>query len=397
MKLVFLISLISLDLGRLINSAPVADSTFEALRKIQTDINANVSNFCYGTKNSRTKQEFLSGTWSKFVGDLNVLVYPFCITTNELGNRLGNYFTEIACAEASGLHFVAVHKAWDLIGSFTGNYSSQRVEDKQKLAFLNALPDIIVHPNPLPKGEAHNKIKSECKCTRYCWGEASAPWVNRTSSIKNYLRIALKAYNDSIAPNEQTHISPDVDVTNAKPGTFLPIIPDVSIQYRCGDNIAFSYHYGILPFTAFPSRIPPNSKYIYVLSDHPSRAIHSPYSGRCQTILQSLFEYLQKNFPNATIVVKRGGDLFLDQVRLAFSNTTICSASSYCFWPALANQGNSYFPVSSLIAGADTLELAPSFGPKFHWIDKPGIISNMKHFRPWTAVLDVLTGKQPPP
>jgi len=390
-RFVFLYSLCTLA-----KSNPSEQSIYETLKSIQADINANVSTFCYGTKNSRTKQEYQSGTWKQYLRNLNVLVYPFCLTTNELGNRLGNYFTEIACAEASGLHFIAVHKAWDLVGSFTGNYTNERV-DKQKLAFLNGLPDIIVHKNPLDRAQADSKIKSECKCTRYCWGEASAPWVNRTSSIKDYLRVALKAYNDTIEVTEQTHVSPDVDVTNAKPGTFLPIIPDVALQYRCGDNIAFSYHYGILPFTAFPSRIPPHSKYIYVLSDHPTRAIHSPYSGRCQTILQSLFEYLTLHFPLAIVVVKRGGDLFLDQVRLAFSNTTICSASSYCFWPALANEGTSYFPVSSLIAGADTLALAPDFGPKFHWIEKPEIISNMKHYRPWTAVLDVLTGKKPVP
>ncbi len=41
--------------------------------------------------------------------------------------------------------------------------------------------------------------------------------------------------------------------------------------YRCGDNIGFSYMYGILPFFAFPDRIPKDAKYIYVLSDHPSR------------------------------------------------------------------------------------------------------------------------------
>lgn len=390
-RFIFLYSLCTLA-----KSNPSEQSIYETLKSIQADINANVSTFCYGTKNSRTKQEYQSGTWKQYLRNLNVLVYPFCLTTNELGNRLGNYFTEIACAEASGLHFIAVHKAWDLVGSFTGNYTNERV-DKQKLAFLNGLPDIIVHKNPLDRAQADSKIKSECKCTRYCWGEASAPWVNRTSSIKDYLRVALKAYNDTIEVTEQTHVSPDVDVTNAKPGTFLPIIPDVALQYRCGDNIAFSYHYGILPFTAFPSRIPPHSKYIYVLSDHPTRAIHSPYSGRCQTILQSLFEYLTLHFPLAIVVVKRGGDLFLDQVRLAFSNTTICSASSYCFWPALANEGTSYFPVSSLIAGADTLALAPDFGPKFHWIEKPEIISNMKHYRPWTAVLDVLTGKKPVP
>lgn len=153
--------------------------------------------------------------------------------------------------------------------------------------------------------------------------------------------------------------------------------------------------YGILPFTAFLPRIPQGSKYIYVLSDHPSRATHNPYSGRCQTILNSLFEYLKENFPGSIVVVKRGGDLFLDYARLAFSNVTICSASSYCLWPALAHQGNVYFPLSSLVAGADSMELAPNLGPHFHWIDEPKIISDFRKFRPWSAVIDVLKGKAP--
>jgi hypothetical protein len=67
--------------------------------------------------------------------------------------------------------------------------------------------------------------------------------------------------------------------------------------------------------------------------------------------LKALFEYLQSNFPKATIVVKRGGDLFLDYARLAFANTTICSASSYCFWASLANNGTVHFPVTTVIAG----------------------------------------------
>jgi hypothetical protein len=43
------------------------------------------------------------------------------------------------------------------------------------------------------------------------------------------------------------------------------------------------------------------------------------YTSRCQGILQGLFDYLKAARPNATIVVKRGGDLFLDYARLAFS------------------------------------------------------------------------------
>lgn len=374
------------------------DSVYTSLKKMQSIIN-NQSSFCYGTKHSRTKQDFVSNAWAATVpANQNVLVYPFCITTNELGNRLGNYFQEIACAEASGINFVAVHKEFNLMGSFTGNVSESAISDKRKLAYLSALPDIIIHKNPVSRENAVENVKQHCKCTRYCWGDVNAPWVTRTDSIKQYLQVAIKAYRDAVDQSkEQTVVSPDVDITNAKPGDHLPIVPDVAIQYRCGDNIGFSYHYGILPFTAFPSRIPLGSKYIYVLSDHPSRAVHSPYSGRCQIILQSLFEYLQEKNPGSTIVVKRGGDLFLDQVRLGLANTTICSASSYCFWPALSNPGISHFPVTSLIAGADSIKLAPSFGPNFKWIESPEIISNLKHYRPWNKILDVLTGKVPPP
>ena len=155
--------------------------------------------------------------------------------------------------------------------------------------------------------------------------------------------------------------------------------------------------YGILPFYAITSRIPETARTIYVLSDHPSRASHSPYSGRCQLILQNLFEFIKEKFPSSTIVVKRGGDLFLDYARLAFSKVTICSASTYCFWPAIANEGQSYFPVSSLIAGADSLQLAPDFGPKFHWIDEPKIISDFRKLRPWTLIIDVLKGNMQMP
>lgn len=42
------------------------------------------------------------------------------------------------------------------------------------------------------------------------------------------------------------------------------------------------------------------------------------------------------------------------------------------------------------------MALAPNFGDKFHWMDEI-VISNMKKFRPWTQILDVLTGKNPMP
>lgn len=365
--------------------------TYEALKQIQQNINTNMPAFCY-TAHSGTRQAFLTQAYKQYTGSYNVLIYPFCLTTHELGNRLGNYFTEVACAEASGLHFIAVHPQWDLAGSYHG--SLVNTTDHRKMAFLKALPDIIVHKNPLDNFHAQDKIKHQCHCTRYCWQHVNAPWVNRTDILGGYLRNAMDAYMHSMLPSERvTLVDPEVDFSNAKPDQVLPVVPSVALQYRCGDNIGFSYMYGILPFTAFVGRIPADSQYIYVLSDHPTRAVHSPYTSRCHTILQSLFEFLKEKYPQATVVVKRGGDLFLDYVRLGTANTTICSASSYCFWPAVSNPGTSYFPLTVLIAGADSKELAPSFGPRFHWMDEK-IISNFKMVKPWTQIIDVLTGKR---
>jgi hypothetical protein len=210
---------------------------------------------------------------------------------------------------------------------------------------------------------------------------------------------AITKYYSTIDPKQSTTIAPETDITNSK-SEFLPLIPDVTIQYRCGDNIGFSYMYGILPYTAFASRIPANSKYIYVLSDHPSRALHAQYTSRCQVILQGLFDYLTEKNPNSTIVVKRGGDIFLDYIRIAQSKTVICSASTFCFWPSLAtikNGGQVHFPITNLIAGADSIDLAPNFGPNFYWINDSNIISDFRRVKPWNTVVDVLNGKMKMP
>jgi hypothetical protein len=385
-------TIVGTALGEGVDSQIVND-----LKAAQQTINEKVSPFCYHNGHSLTKSSYLSGKFSEYTKNHQTLVYPFCITTHELGNRLGNYVQEVACAEASGLHFVSVHSNWEHSNAITSN-SSHLVTQKNNhtaaaIAFFKGFPDIIVHPNPLDKTHASAKIQHECKCTRYCWGHGNAVWVNRTSNIRKYIQQAVQSYLHTIDSSASASIDPTQDVTNAKPGEHLPLIPDVAMQYRCGDNIGFSYMYGILPFTVIDDRIPMDAKYIYVLSDHPSRAAHSPYSSRCKLILEKLFEYIKQRRPNATILVKRGGDLFLDFARFATAKTTICSASTYCFWPALSSPNKVYFPITSLIAGADSPELAPDFGSHFNWIASPPIISHMKGLRPWTQIIDVLEGK----
>lgn len=124
-----------------------------------------------------------------------------------------------------------------------------------------------------------------CKCHIYCWADPSAPWVDHADTIKTIVRAAIAAYTASVplVMAAGTTISADTDITNAAPGAFLPIVPEVALQYRCGDNIGFNYMYGLLPFFAFPGRIPAGAKTIYVLSDHPSRSAAATYrSVRCR-------------------------------------------------------------------------------------------------------------------
>ena len=63
-----------------------------------------------------------------------------------------------------------------------------------------------------------------------------------------------------------------------------------------------------------------------------------------------------------------GGDQFLDYARLAYSNVTICSSSTFCLWPALANNGDVYFPLTALVANSGSNATAKDLGPRFHWI-----------------------------
>lgn len=169
----------------------------------------------------------------------------------------------------------------------------------------------------------------------------------------------------------------------------LKLIPNVTMQFRCGDNIGFGKtRYGLLPFRAYTKRIPLYTKTIYIIADSPTRSKDHTYSSRCSIILERLGWYIHNRFPSAVIVIKRGGDLFLDYARLAYSNVTICSASTFCLWPALANKNDVYFPYTPLVAESWDNETSYNLSSHFHWIDIDMI--KIFKFRPWTVLLDVL-------
>lgn len=355
----------------------------------QNTIN-NMTFSCYGDDYSGTRDELLSGMWRKVVGEKPIMVYPLCLRLFQLGNTLGYYFNDVSCSSIVGAHFIGVHKTFSLIEP-----EALSTSPHNHYAFFNALPDRIIHKSPNDIGKVKELLKKECHCLQYCWENNEAPWLKRVDLIREILVGATDAYLRVANIENGTVTNNKTDLTyipSSSSTSILPLIPNVAIQYRCGDNIGFGKtRYGLLPFRAFKSRIPQWVTSIYVIADSPNRQQGHPYSSRCGTILTALFSYLTKFFPKAIIVVKRGGDQFLDYARLIHANVTICSASTFCLWPSLANVGgNSYFPLTPLVAKATSNTTAPSLGKHFHWIDEVDMIKEFKSFRPWTQVIEVL-------
>lgn len=362
-------------------------SSHEMLTFTQTVIN-NRSFSCYGDDYSGTRDELLGGMWKKVIGNNPIMVYPLCLRLFQLGNTLGYYFNDVACSSIAGAHFIGVHKEFSLIEPEALN-----TKPENHFAFFNALPDRIVHKSPNDIVKVKEVLKKECHCLQYCWENNEAPWLKRVDMIRDILVGAVDAYLKVADVNRTiTNNKTDLTYIPTSKGEHLPLLPSVVIQYRCGDNIGFGKtRYGLLPFRSFKSRIPPWATSIYVIADSPNRQQGHPYSSRCGTILTSLFSYLTKLHPNAIVVVKRGGDQFLDYARMIYANVTICSASTFCLWPSLANVGGkSYFPLTPLVAKATSNTTAPFLGKHFHWIDDVEMIKEFKGFRPWTQIIDVL-------
>ncbi len=60
---------------------------------------------------------------------------------------------------------------------------------------------------------------------------------------------------------------------------------------------------------------------------------------RCNAIFEALLGFLTQHFPDATVVILRGQNIFDDLARLTYAKTVICSVSTFCFWPAVAAGG----------------------------------------------------------
>ena len=364
----------------------------DRLVKYQAKIN-DVDFTCYSDDYSGCTDQYLEKKWSKeheVIESDQVMVYPMCLKLFQLGNTLGYYLNELACADLAGAHFIGVHKRFSLIESHT-----LATKGDDQYAFFNSLPTIRKANEQKSYDEVKEIVDGYCRCRRWCWEDQDAPWLRKLELIRQVVKDSIYEYLKVANTSQGTVLNENTDLVHFPfYKRKLPIVPQAVIHYRCGDNVGFGKtKYGLLPFRAFPSRIPHNVRSIYVIADSPNRGHgRHPYNSRCGVILQSLFDYLKNAFPEAVIVIKRGGDQFLDYARLAHANTTICSASTFCLWAAIANEnGKVYFPLTSLVGGAVTESSAPDIFPNFNWITDTEMIKDFNHFKPWTQLLELLT------
>lgn len=179
--------------------------------------------------------------------------------------------------------------------------------------------------------------------------------------MHEYAKEELRHSSIAIARGATTYNTTD---EYQHPTIELPAIPDVAIHYRCGDNL--NSIYGFLPFRVYRRRIPKSVRHVYIMAESPARKAMLGSKSRCARIFEAFQQFFAVEYPNTTVVVLRGQDMFDDYARLTFANITFCSISTFCFPPAIGTDNIAYFPPSQLIAHGRT---DFDYGSSFRWLD----------------------------
>jgi len=315
---------------------------------------------CTALEPGIVSKSLLSGTYSQESGDKVILVQSSCLADDSVGNKLGHYFEVLACAARSGAHYASVATVWN-----------PKTQDTAP-PFMEGLPRLLANhgANSDNKEAILNYIRANCKCPGGCHEKATAVWTKNTALIRTLMMRGVESHLKHFFPGQDPR---NIQVPRPKsldPGTeAIPLIPTVAVHYRCGDN--FVGEYGFLPFSIVSNRISIQNKqpnYIYILAESRNRKTGGPkrhLAEKCDVVLTALQSHLSSTFPKSIVVLHRGSDMYTDLVRLTLAPIVICSVSTFCLWPAIANAHGEavYFPQTRLVAGADT-----SLNLGFTWI-----------------------------
>ena len=152
------------------------------------------------------------------------------------------------------------------------------------------------------------------------------------------------------------------------------VVPDVAIHMRCGDllgfdptmyrnNVRIGHHMGFFNFHHYLPLIPESARFIYVISDNVNSATEHFFG----PLLQGFVTFLRQRLsPDVDIRVLRGGKVFDAMAILYNAPTSICAASTFCYFATVAKPPSStvHFPITDLIGASST----PSLGANFRWI-----------------------------
>lgn len=335
---------------------------------------------CIAIEVSASIDQMLNKKWDGTnIQELPVLVATPCLGSDSLGNNLGSYFENLVCAKTMGLHFIGAAHIWE-----------PHTNDQPSL-FLQEIPSQFFNNHSVSSlGEVKSTIRNICRCPGSCHERKYALWTKNLEFIKPFLWNGIERHLSSLSSDASQTVVSISDLSSVEVGTVLPLIPDVAIHYRCGDN--FVGHYGFLPFQAFLATIPSDAKTIYVLAENRDRKTKQKrhLAQKCDAIFPGMLNYLKNHFPAATVVIRRGDNLYTDMARLAKAKVTICSVSTFCLWPAVMNKSKAYFPVSKLIVGGDS-----SIDLGFEWIVTPSILlgKNYEQLSP-PRFLSLLMGQE---
>ena len=362
----------------------LADVDLTFLHKLQHNINNNstlkVSDA--GDQLTTASSIFLRGFWKPIIGDLPILILGHSYHTDRLGNFMGTFFDALACARIAGLHYIGIKV----------NYVGHQ-KDKREL-FFDALPIIYENPNPSAPQLAAELVKKRCNCDRYCWWRTD-PWEYQLPMISSIVRKGLYLH---LSMRDEYGATPDFKglqllekdiVANMTKIKELPFYPDVAIHYRFSDNVFGGM--GLLSIGTLIDRIPRDAKYIYLFTDSPGRLQRTPYAESCTTVLQGIFDDLQHAFPDATVVIKRGGNEITIWCQFAFANITICSPSTFCLWPSLAREGLTYMAATDYVgAYRGSAKGHIPLHKNWFWIQKPNIYNNFTKTSTAQDILDTI-------
>lgn len=313
-------------------------------------------------------QAFLSNTFVDYVGKDPVFIYELSFTQSwgQFGNRLGHYFEIVTLCKLAGIHFVGF----------------MRTDAEQPAAMIaeSGIPIVYTHPNPASSREEAierlSKLTKESYNIEWPWIMPGAKSFQNIDEVSDWTNKIVSKMQSSFHPNIHEGLKNESFdlVLNNPTRSVLPYIPSAVILTRCSDLIRAGHfdEYGFLNFNVYTMSIPRFVTEIYVLAE-PLSYGNKVGSSICERFINNLAYFLKEKFSSATIAIQRG-HAHHGFVQLSRASYVVCSPSTFCLWPGIANRNHHvYYQPSKLVAQGREIFLHDHF----HWISYPKMFTYM--------------------